>query len=458
MTEKNNRIKKSFLDQRSPAEILIFGFALVILLGAVLLCLPVATQSGRSPGFINALFTATSAVSVTGLVIVDTGTFWSLFGKFIIICLIQIGGLGFMSLTTMFFVLAGKRITIRNRLLIKSSINMDSISGIVKFTKYIFYSSLVIETIGALCLSIVFIPRFGFTKGIGYSIFHAISAFCNAGFDLIGQFSSFTGYTDNFILNFVVCSLVIIGGLGFAVTSDLWNIRKFDKMSMHTKFVLIITAILLGIGFIFFFIFEFDNPNTLGNLSLQGKILGSFFQSVTTRTAGFNTINIAGLTKPSLLLTILLMFVGGSPGSTAGGIKTTTLGLILITVASVLHGKKDVIVYKRSISGQTIRRAISVIVIAFTIVIFMIFVLLCTEPNVAFENIIFEVISAFGTVGLTTGLTSQLSIAGKIAMIITMFVGRLGPLTVAYAITRGEKRSRENIGNFTLPEGNVMIG
>ncbi|MGL4606451.1 MAG: TrkH family potassium uptake protein [Eubacteriaceae bacterium] len=458
MSQKTIWKFKNLISQRSPAEILIFGFGLVIFLGALLLSLPVATVSGGSAGFLNALFTSTSAVCVTGLIVVDTGTYWSAFGKFVIIFLIQIGGLGFMSLTTMFFILAGKKITIKDRLLIQSSINTDSISGVVKFTKYIFFSALLIEVIGALLLSLVFIPEYGLGKGIAFSIFHAISSFCNAGFDLVGNFSSFTKYVDNFVINFVVCSLIIIGGLGFAVISDVWNVRKFSKMSMHSRFALVITGTLLFLGFIFFFIFEHDNPATMGHLSMQGKILASIFQSVTPRTAGYNTINLAGLTMPSLFLTMLLMFIGGSPGSTAGGIKTTTLGLILVTVASVLNGKKDVTLFKRNILGQVIRRAISVIVIASFFVIFMIFVLLCTEPGVPFQNIVFEVFSAFGTVGLTVGLTPHLSIGGKIAIIITMFVGRLGPLTVAYAISRSEKHSRENIGNFKLPEGNVMIG
>ncbi|WKY48878.1 TrkH family potassium uptake protein [Eubacteriaceae bacterium ES3] len=458
MNDKTILQIKNYLTHRSPAEILIFGFAAVILIGAILLALPVSSASGHSPGFLNALFTATSAVCVTGLVVVDTGTFWSVFGKFVIITLIQIGGLGFMSLTTMFFVLAGKRITIKDRLLIQSSINMDSISGIVKFTKYIFFSSIVIELIGALFLSLVFIPEFGLVKGVAYSIFHAISAFCNAGFDLIGHFRSLTQYVDNALVNFVIGGLIIFGGLGFAVTSDVFYIRKFSKMTMQAKLVLVITGILFLIGFVFFFIFEFNNPRTMGNLSISGKILASFFQSVSPRTAGFNTIDMSNLTKPSLFLTMLLMFIGASPGSTGGGVKTTTIGIIILTVVSVLNGKKDVVAFKRTITGPAIRRAISVVVIALAIVIVMIFVLLCSEPELSFESIIFEVLSASGTVGLSMGITPHLSISGKLALIVTMFVGRLGPLTVAYAISRNEKRLRENVGSFKLPEGNIMIG
>lgn len=458
MAEKIRWNFKKFAGQRSPAEMLIYGFALVILLGAILLTLPMASASGTSGGFINALFTATSAVCVTGLVVVDTGTFWSVFGKVVIILLIQIGGLGFMSLTTMFFVLAGKRITIKDRLLIQSSVNMDSLSGVVKFTKYIFFSSLVIETIGALLLALVFIPEYGFLQGTAYSFFHSISAFCNAGFDLFGNYSSLTKYVGNFIVNFVIGGLIILGGLGFAVTSDIINIRKFEKMTMHAKLALTVTGVLLIVGFVLFFIFEYNNPMTMGKLSFPEKLMAAAFQSITPRTAGYNTIDIAALTTPSLFLTMLLMFIGASPGSTGGGVKTTTFAIIMMTVVSVLHGRKDVVVFKRSILDPAIRRSISVIVIALGIVIFMIFVLLCTEPEASFETVVFEVLSAFGTVGLTTGLTPQLSTAGKIAISLTMFVGRLGPLTVAYAISRSEKRARENVGNFKLPEGNIMIG
>lgn len=458
MAEKIRWNFKKFAGQRSPAEMLIYGFALVILLGAILLTLPMASASGTSGGFINALFTATSAVCVTGLVVVDTGTFWSVFGKVVIILLIQIGGLGFMSLTTMFFVLAGKRITIKDRLLIQSSVNMDSLSGVVKFTKYIFFSSLIIETVGALLLALVFIPEYGFLRGTAYSFFHSISAFCNAGFDLFGNYSSLTKYVGNFIVNFVIGGLIILGGLGFAVTSDIINIRKFEKMTMHAKLALTVTGVLLIIGFVLFFVFEYNNPMTMGKLSFPEKLLAATFQSITPRTAGYNTIDIAALTTPSLFLTMLFMFIGASPGSTGGGVKTTTFAIIMMTVVSVLHGRKDVVAFKRSIMGPAIRRSISVIVIALGIVIFMIFVLLCTEPEASFETVVFEVLSAFGTVGLTTGLTPHLSTAGKIAISLTMFVGRLGPLTVAYAISRSEKRARENVGNFKLPEGNIMIG
>nr|WP_279233334.1 TrkH family potassium uptake protein [Acetobacterium tundrae] len=458
MVEKKRRSFKYFLGHRSPTEILICGFALLILCGTCLLMLPISSRSGEGTAFINALFTATSSVCVTGLVVVDTGTYWSVFGQTVMCVLVEIGGLGFMSFATMFFVLAGKRITIKDRILIQSSVNMDSLSGIVKFVKYIFFSSIIIQTVGALLLALVFVPDFGLATGIGYSVFHSVTSFCNAGFDLMGNFKSFTGYADNYLLNIVICSLIVLGGLGFAVTSDLIYVRKFKKMSMHSKVVLISTGFLLVFGFIFFIIFEFNNPKTMGNLSLHGKFLASFFQSVTPRTAGSNTIDIAGLTEPSIFLTILLMFIGASPGSTGGGVKTTTVAVLLMTVGSVLKGKKDVVVFKRTILGPVIRRSLSVLVIAVGLVFFMIFVLLCTEPGAPFDAVVFEVMSAFGTVGLTMGLTPNLSGAGKIAISLTMFIGRLGPLTIAYAISRSEKHSRENVGNIKLPEGNIMIG
>ena len=454
---KKSKITR-FISQRSPTEILIFGFAFFILFGAFLLMLPISSRSGEATSFVNALFTATSSVCVTGLVVVDTGTYWSVFGQTVMCVLVEVGGLGFMSFATMFFVLAGKRITIKDRILIQSSINMDSLSGIVKFAKYIFFSSFIIQAIGAALLAIVFIPEFGLVTGIGYSVFHSVTSFCNAGFDLMGNYSSFTRYVDNYIVNIVVCGLIVLGGLGFAVTSDLIYVRKFKKMSMHSKVVLVITGILLLGGFIFFFIFEYNNPATMGNLSMHGKFLASMFQSVTPRTAGSNTVDISSLTTPSIFLTMILMFIGASPGSTGGGVKTTTMGIIVMTVASVLVGKKDVVAFKRTIVGPVIRRAISILFIASGLVIFMIFVLLCTEPGVAFERIVFEVLSAFGTVGLSMGVTPGLSIGGKLAISLTMFIGRLGPLTIAYAISQNEKRSRENIGNFKLPEGNIMIG
>ena len=448
----------TFMRHRSPAEILMFGFAAVIFLGAVILNLPVSSASGQSPGFLNCLFTATSSVCVTGLVVVDTGTYWSLFGQIVIILLIQIGGLGFMSLMTIFFVLAGKRITIKNRLLIQSSVNSDRVQGVVKFTKYIVFSCLVIEGIGALLLSFVFVPDYGLGKGIYFGIWHSISSFCNGGFDLIGCFQSFTGYANNFLLNFTVCALIVVGGLGFAVTSEIVSYRTTRRLSMHSKIVLSITAILVVGGAVLFYIFEHANPETMGNLPWYGKIYAAFYQSVTPRTAGSNTISQTGLNPVSKVLTIVLMFIGGSPGSTAGGVKTTAVAMMAITLFTELMGRKDVTCFKRRIPEITIKRAACVLTIGISIIIVIIMVLMVCESGADPMAITFEVFSAYSTVGLTCDLTPHLHALSKVALIITMFIGRVGPLTIAYVITRKERKELENKGQFKLPEGNVLIG
>ena len=454
-TKKNSWLG---LRDRSPTEILVFGFAILIFLGALLLNLPIASVAGKSPGFINCLFTSTSAVCVTGLVVVDTGTHWSLFGQIIIIILIQIGGLGFMSLMTILFVIAGKTITIKNRLLIQSSVNSDRVEGIVKFTKYIVISSLVIEMVGAILLSIVFIPDYGILKGIYYGIFHSISSFCNAGFDLIGGYQSFVPYSDDVILNITVCLLIAVGGLGFAVTSDLISFKKTRRLSLHSKIVLVITGILIVGGALLIFIFEYNNPATLGDMPVGEKVLASFYQSVTPRTAGSNTISQSGMTDPSKAITMILMFIGGSPGSTAGGVKTTAIALLFIILIGVLTGKKELSCFKRNIPIQTIKVAASVFFIGILIV-FSVYLILCiAEPDVPTQSLLFEVFSAYATVGLTCDVTPHLSIVSKIALIITMFIGRVGPLTIAYVITQKERRELENKGHYKLPDGNVLIG
>lgn len=447
-----------FLRRRSPAEILVFGFAAVIVIGALILNLPISSANGQSPGLLNCLFTATSCVCVTGLIVVDTGTYWSIFGQVVMIILIQIGGLGFMSLMTIIFVLAGKRITIKNRLLLQSSVNADRLQGVVKFTKYIVFSAMAIEAVGALLLMIVFIPEYGVGKGIYFGIWHSISSFCNGGFDLMGNYSSFTKYVNNGLLSFTVCALIAIGGLGFAVTSDIWNYRRTRRLSTHTKVVLTATAFLIVGGAVLFYIFEHNNPNTMGELPWYGKIIASIYQSVTPRTAGSNTISQTGMTTPSKLLTMLLMFVGGSPGSTAGGVKTTAIFLLFLVLYSVLTAKKDVTCFKRRLPLNLIRQTIGLVMIAVSIIVVSIMLLLVIEPGVDPVHIAFEVFSAYGTVGLSCDLTPHLHAASKVILILNMFVGRVGPLTIAYVITRKERRELENKGQYRLPEGNILIG
>ncbi|QXM07350.1 TrkH family potassium uptake protein [Crassaminicella indica] len=424
-------------------------------MGGILLSLPIASKSGHSVGFINAIFTATSAVCVTGLVVVDTATHWTVFGQTVIILLIQIGGLGFMSMATFFALIFGKRITLRERLVMQEALNQFNIAGIVRLTKYILITTFTIEGIGAVLLSFKFIPIYGVSKGIGLSIFHAISAFCNAGFDLIGNFRSLTPFADDFLINMVISFLIITGGLGFTVIVEVLQKRKFSKFSLHTKLVLYITGILLLVGFIAVFILEYNNPETLGKLTLKGKILGAFFHSVTPRTAGFNTLPTDKLTTATIFMTMVFMFIGGSSGSTAGGVKTTTAGVIIFTIINIIKGKEDTEVFNRRIPREIINRSLAVIGIAMVLVIIVTMILSITEAGHSFMEIFFEVTSAFGTVGLSLGMTPSLSIIGKIVISLTMFAGRVGPMTIALALA---KKQQKNKGLIKYPEERVIVG
>ncbi|MDU4892043.1 TrkH family potassium uptake protein [Clostridium culturomicium] len=441
----------------TPVQIIAMGFAAIILIGAFLLSLPIATIDGVKTPFIDCIFTSTSAVCVTGLVTVDTGTYWSYFGKTVIMLLIQIGGLGFMSFATLIALIAGKRITLKERLLIRESISLTSLQGIVRFARYILTFTFSIELIGALLLSIQFIPEFGLGKGIYYSIFHAVSAFCNAGFDLMGGYSSVTGYSGNALIILTLSALIIIGGLGFYVWDDLYNYKINRRLSLQTKVVISMSLFLIVFGFVMFFIFEYSNPATLKEMSMKDKLLSAFFASVSPRTAGFNSIDLAGMSMASVLLTIILMFIGGSPGSTAGGIKTSTAGVLLLTVMSVIKGREDTEVFRKKISKETVYKAFAVVVIALGLVFTVTILLTITESGagVPFEQYLFEATSAFGTVGLTMGLTQKLTAIGKIIVAITMYAGRIGPLTLLVAIAI---RSDNKTNSIKYPEGKILVG
>lgn len=440
----------------NPGQVLVLGFASVILIGAILLNLPIATQSGESVGFINAIFTATSAVCVTGLVVVDTGTYWTVFGKSVILLLIQIGGLGFMTMATSMAFLMGKRISLRSRIIMQEALNQFTISGIVRLTKYIIYTTLIIEGVGAILLGIKFVPEYGWSTGVFYSVFHSISAFCNAGFDLIGHGRSLTPFVGSPLVNFTIVMLITVGGIGFSVIIDMFQraTGKSRMLSLHTKFVLMVSGILVLSAFILMFIFEFNNPETIGNLDLGDKALASLFHAVTPRTAGFNTLPMDKLTMPTKFLTIIHMFIGGSPGSTAGGVKTTTMGLVILLVISVITGKEDIEFSKRRFQSATVMRALAILGIGLFIVLTVTLFLSFTEQGLSFMDIFFESISAFGTVGLSLGITSKLSLAGKIIITITMFFGRLGPLTIAMALARRQLKKPL----YRYPEGRIMVG
>lgn len=436
----------------SPPQILVLGFAAIILAGSLLLMLPVSSASGESLSFVNALFTATSATCVTGLVVVDTGTFFSPFGQTVILLLIQVGGLGFMSMATLFALVFRRRISLKDRLLLQEAMNQSSIEGIVRLLRKVLLYSLVIEGTAALLLSI----RWAFDMPVGravyFGIFHAISMFNNAGFDLFGVYRSLTGYVYDPLVNFVVMALIVLGGLGFIVLSDVMDYRKNKKLVLHSKVVLSMTAALIVAGTVVIFVFEYTNPKTLGSLNWGGKLLGSLFQSVTPRTAGANTLDIAGLRQASQFFMIILMFIGASPGSTGGGIKTTTFTIMIGAVIAMLRGRDDIVLFRYRMAQERVLKALSITLLALLLVVSVAMVLSTTE-DVNFLAILFETTSAFATVGLSMGITPELSLVGKLLIAFTMFAGRLGILTLAYAL--GPKQGKEL---YRYPEGKMIIG
>lgn len=442
-----------------PAQVMVIGFGMVILFGALILNLPIVAKNGESIGFLNALFTATSAVCVTGLIVVDTATYWNQFGQIVIITLIQIGGLGFMTMATMFSLLIGKKINLRERLLIQESLNQKDLSGLVKLTRYIIMMTFTIEAIGALLLSIVFIPEFGLLKGIWFSIFHSISAFCNAGFDLMGtitgEYSSITYFVDNILINLVVATLIILGGIGFPVILDVINNRKYSKLNIHSKLVINTSAILVVIGFIFIFVVEFSNKMSLGELTMKEKILSSFFQSVTLRTAGYTTIDLTTLKESTLFLMVILMLMGASPASTGGGLKTTTIATLYLTVKSFILGKEDIEVYQRRLSDETVKKSLGIFFIGVFIALFGTLTLTIVSPGFTLLESSFEVISAFATVGLSLGGSPSLTSLGKLLIIILMFLGRVGSLTIFIALLSKSNKLKSKI---RYAEGKIIVG
>ncbi|WP_416198162.1 MAG: Trk system potassium uptake protein TrkH [Sporanaerobacter sp.] len=436
----------------NPPRVLAMGFGGLILIGAILLNLPVASKTGESIGFLNALFTSASAVCVTGLVVVNTAEFWSLFGQVVIIILIQMGGLGFMTMATLVALILGKKITLKERLIIKEQLNQETMSGLVKLTKYVILATFLIEGIGAILLSTRFIPVYGLDKGIWFSIFHSISAFCNAGFDIIGN--SMVPFVGDIVVILTISFLIIIGGLGFSVYIDISKNKKLGRLSLHSKLVLAITLILIVAGTILIYLIEWDNPATLQPLGVKDRVLASFFQSVVTRTAGFNSVDMAKLEDTSVFIMIILMFIGGSPGSTAGGIKTTTFGAIILTTLTVIKGNKDVVAYKKRIPQEIIYRSLAIASVGVFLVTVVSLILTLSE-DATFLDLLFETTSAFGTVGLTRGVTPNLSDFGKVLITLTMYSGRVGPLTMAFAFA---KRQKNNSSSYRYSEGNILVG
>lgn len=432
-------------------QILALGFLIAIIIGAIILSLPISSRAGEPTNFLDAIFTSTSAVCVTGLITLDTSTHWSVFGQTVIITLIEIGGLGFMSFGVLISLILGKKITLRERLVMQEAMNTYSIQGLVKMVKYVLIFTMSVQFFGALLLSTQFVPEYGIGRGIFYSIFHSISAFCNAGFDLFG--TSLVGYSSNSVVILVISALIIIGGLGFTVLLEIYEFKGMKKLSLHSKLVLITTAILVFGGAILMLIFEYNNVDTIANMNIKDKLLNSFFASVTPRTAGFNSISTSGMTLASKFLTIILMFIGGSPGSTAGGLKTVTFGILVLTVICVIKGREDTEVFGRRFTKEIVYKSFTLLFIGVSLVIFSTMILSYTEVGVSFIDLLYETTSAFGTVGITLGLTPNLSSIGKVLIMLMMYFGRVGPLTVMLALTRKRKKS-----GYKYPEGKILIG
>lgn len=447
----------------STTRIIALGFLSAIIIGTLLLMLPIASKSGEVTPIQDAAFSATTSVCVTGLTTVVTANHWSLFGHIVMLILIQLGGLGVVTFTTAIYLILGKRVKLSDRLVIQDAYNIDTLSGIVRLTKRIMKATFLVEGIGAILYSIQFVPEFGLIRGIWYSIFHSISAFCNAGIDLIGT-ESFIPYRDNVLINITTMGLIVLGGLGFPVWWDLLDLSKralkkefplvtfFRRLSLHSKIVLGFTLILIILGSLCTMVLEYNNPATIGELSFGQKLLASSFQSVTLRTAGYITIAQQNFKDSTSIIYILWMFIGGSPSGTAGGVKTVTFAIILLSTISIIKGRKNIEVFHRRISDQYLRKGLSVIVISFT-VLFVMTVTLATVQGSNLLDTLYETTSALATVGLTRNLTASLTTIGKVIIIITMYLGRIGPITMMLAFN-----ARKYVGEKSLPEGKILVG
>ncbi|WHZ00784.1 TrkH family potassium uptake protein [Neobacillus sp. YX16] len=443
--------RKGNLVSLHPAQILVLGFGTLILLGTLLFMLPIATyEKGRGLSFIDALFEATSAVCVTGLAVVDTGTTFTLFGEIVLLCLIQIGGWGFMTTGIFMFIILGKKIGLKERLLLQDSLNVFSLSGVVNLVKRIILITFIVELIGATTLAIRWSFEMPLRKAIYYGIFHSISAFNNAGFGL--EPDNMSKWVGDPTVNIMITLLFITGGIGFTVILDLFHKRSIRKLSLHSKVALLMSLILIIVGPLIIFLSEYNNPATFGSLSLGDKLWASYFQGVVTRTAGFNTIDIGAMNLSSLVFMMALMFIGASSGSTGGGIKVTTFAIIILAFWTVVTNRNDVNIFKRRISWELVNKSLS-IVVAGMFFIFLIFFLLTFTENADMSKLLFETISAFGTVGLSANFTPDLSPFGRILITIMMFIGRLGPLTMAFALLNTRKDAK-----VRYAEEKILIG
>lgn len=450
--------------QLSTTQVIALGFISAILIGAVILSLPVCSASGKFTPFADSLFTSTTSVCVTGLVTVTTEAHWNLFGKIVILVLIQLGGLGIVSFTTGIMMVIGRRITLRDRMLLEDALNLDTLKGLVKFLKRIFKGTFVVEGAGAVCYSFVFIPRYGIIKGIWYSVFHSISAFCNAGIDILGS-NSLVPYASNAWINIVTMCLVIMGGIGFLVWWDITgNIKKLiqheytvkmavKKLRLHSKIVIITTFFLITGGAVLIFALEFNNPDTIGNMGFCNKIMASFFQSVVLRTAGFMTFSQADMHSTTIIVCLFIMFIGGSSISTAGGIKTTTFAVLFLSTRATIKGSTHLVVFNKTIPHKTVQKALAVTVVSLTVLLIATFALHLVEGG-SLLDATFETTSAIATVGLSRDFTASMGIFGKLIITFCMYLGRIGPISMVIFFNRQQQGSKY----FSYPHEDITVG
>ncbi|GGH87685.1 trk system potassium uptake protein TrkH [Pullulanibacillus pueri] len=442
---------KNWLSRRvihlNPAQILMLGFMILIIIGGFLFKLPIATHGGIS--WINAFFTSTSATTVTGLSVISTGTNFTLFGQIIILFLMQIGGVGFMSVGVLIILTLGKRIGLKQRLVIKEALNQTSVGGVIRLVKKILLLSAVIETIGVIFLMLRWVPDMGFWKGIYYSIFYVVAAYNNAGFSLWPN--SLSRYASDPVVNIVIPLLFIIGGIGFTVLTDIWNSKDFKSLTLHSKLTIVGTIGLTIFGMLMVLILEFNNTKTLGHLNFTEKLWASFFQGATPRSAGFNTLNYNDMNETTLLLTIFLMFIGAGSASAGGGIKVTTFFIILISVVGFITGRENPVVFGRWIKKESLSKAMAIFVLSQTFIFIGVCALMLTE-QAKFLPTLFEVVSAFSTSGLSMGLTPHLSAIGKVILIFIMYTGLVGPLTLFFSLSQPKK------SKIRYPSEDIMTG
>ena len=438
----------------SPYMTILLSFMVVTILGGILLSLPISMRYGKSVKLIDGFFIATSAICVTGLSSIDIGSVYNIFGQMVILVLIQLGGLGVITFTSVIIIMISKKIGYYTKKIVQEDINIDTTFKIEEYVKKVIFSVIIIEFIGTVILFFEFIKKFGFLKAVYYSFFHSVSAFCNAGFSLFSD--NLYGFKNSFIINMTIPLLIFLGGIGFSTILNCYNVlrKKEKRLTSTTKLSIKISIFLVIIGMIAMFILEYSNKSTIGNLSFGQKLEASFFQSVTTRTAGFNTISILGLKRSTSLLFVILMFIGASPGSTGGGIKTTTIGLIILGTLATLKNKDTIEYDKRSVSWRIYSKAITVLFISLIYTTICVFLLILFERNKNLLDLVFEVFSAFGTVGLSRNLTPSLADISKFILIVTMFVGRVGPLTIALALSKSNLKK----GRYTYPQENILIG